>query len=250
MTSSAAGFLLRYGAGERPIPETPFRLEPVGGREEASAPGPIGPVALEERIRTLGTEILSLPVARDGRAGRSEGKERLLFVVSDGTRKTGIRLILPGLVDRIETAGRYDIQFAIASGLHRRPERREFERLIGPGLPDRFPVILHDPDDPSGLEQVGTTARGTCVKVHRALQEADRTVLTGSVGVPLPCRVLRRTEGDRARTGLQGDDRREPPPHPSAGRPERFPGPGRGSWMETRFTRTWRKPLPSFLLRS
>jgi nickel-dependent lactate racemase len=110
------------------------------------------------------------------------GASRVLIVVSDATRKTGSPQFLPVLVRALHDAGATEVGFAVASGIHRSPTRDEVAAILGPELEGRYPMLLHDPDDPDVLEKVGTTRAGTPVCVHRALRDHDRIVLTGAVG--------------------------------------------------------------------
>ncbi len=171
-----------YGSGRVVVPESSFHLDLVDPPEQGGDSPTSGPLKLQDleaQIREAADRLHALP----GPVGReADAKERLLIVVSDGTRKTGAAEYLPGLVRALQTAGRYDIAFIIASGLHRRPESSEFAALIGEDLAGSYPVLLHDPDDSDGLREIGETSRGTRVQVHHALLEFDQILLTGSVG--------------------------------------------------------------------
>lgn len=125
---------------------------------------------------------LDHPVAGQSVREAVGGKASALIVVSDGTRATGASRLLPPLIDRIRRAGVRDVRIAIASGLHRRPDRGEIAAILGPDVARAVPVILHDPDDGDGLVTAGTTSAGTLVRVHRAVFEHEAVVLTGAVG--------------------------------------------------------------------
>jgi nickel-dependent lactate racemase len=173
---------IAFGAGRVTVPATSFPLEKVDQLKAAGNDRPAGaiePNDLKAQVQEAAARLNTLP----GPPNRdADAKERLLIVVSDATRKTGAPEYLPALVQALEAGGRYDIAFIVASGLHRRPQPGEFDALIGEGLVARIPVLLHDPDDPAGLRDIGTTSLGTRVKVHRALLEFDKILVTGSVG--------------------------------------------------------------------
>jgi nickel-dependent lactate racemase len=164
---------LPYGGGLLDLPRLPFRLDPVESVGPTEQPAQLSAEGLEAGLRELAGNLLALPAA---------GRQTLLVVVSDGSRRTGADCYLPRLVSLLRQAGRFDIRFIVASGLHRRPEEDEAARILGGDLAERFPVFLHDPDDEDRLVELGTTRRGTVVQVNRHLLEHDRILLTGGVG--------------------------------------------------------------------
>lgn len=167
-----SGRRVPFGTGDLALPEGWFELDspalPARPRTAAS-PGvleaaidrPIGGPTMEEALR---------------------GAERVLVAVSDGTRRTEIATLLPGLLERIRRAGGASVTFAVGGGIHRPPTPEEIAAILGPGIASRHRVIVHDPDDPAQLTELGRTSGGTPVIVHRALLDHDRVVLTGAVG--------------------------------------------------------------------
>jgi len=161
-----------YGDAVLEVPDPPFRLDPIPARRAARPSHPPPPLAVA-LSRPIGSPALE-EVVRGGR--------RVLVVVSDATRATGSALFLPALVERVLRAGRPSITFIVASGIHRRPTDAEIERILSPELAARHLVLRHDADDPSRLVDLGMTRSGTRVRVHAALREHDRVILTGAAG--------------------------------------------------------------------
>ncbi len=111
--------------------------------------------------------------------------DRVTVVVSDSFRKTHIERVLPHLLRRMGAAGvrDEDITFLYATGTHRGPTPAEAEAILGPEVFRRFGAraVTHDPRDDAGLVHLGTTSRGTPVRLNRLVVETDHLVVTGSV---------------------------------------------------------------------
>lgn len=109
--------------------------------------------------------------------------ERIVIVTSDITRYTGSEIYLPLLVDRLTEQGIHDrdMTIVIALGIHRKQTEAEHRKIVGP-LFGRIRIIDHDCDDPGKLVTVGRTNNGIDVAINRTVAEADRVILTGTVG--------------------------------------------------------------------
>lgn len=109
--------------------------------------------------------------------------EKVVVVTSDITRYTGSEIYLPLLADRLNAAGipDADIEIVIALGIHRRQTEHEHKRIVG-SLYGRVRVTDHDCDDPGKLVLLGRTAAGIAVEINRSVAEADRLILTGTIG--------------------------------------------------------------------
>jgi nickel-dependent lactate racemase len=110
--------------------------------------------------------------------------EKVVIVTSDITRYTGSPLYLPLLVERLHRAGVADaeIEIVIALGIHRRQSPAEHQQIVGP-LYGRIKVSDHDCDDAAQLVDLGTTASGLPVQINRTVAQADRVIVTGTVGL-------------------------------------------------------------------
>ena len=109
--------------------------------------------------------------------------EKVVIVTSDITRYTGSEIFLPLLVERLNRQGiaDSDIDILIALGIHRKQTKHEHERILGP-LYGRIRVEDHECDDPDMLTFIGTTSNGINVSINRKAVEADRLILTGTIG--------------------------------------------------------------------
>lgn len=111
--------------------------------------------------------------------------ETVAILVSDAFRRTGIERILPTLLEGLNGAGvrNEDVVFVFATGTHRAPNEPEKARILGREVYERFRhrLLVHDPHDEDNLLYVGTTTRGTPVRVNRRVQDCDRVIATGTV---------------------------------------------------------------------
>ncbi|HEY5973957.1 MAG TPA: nickel-dependent lactate racemase [Geobacteraceae bacterium] len=146
---------------------------------------------LREVIRVTPPMPASTPeelvgAALDGCAdqlARFRAGEQVVIITSDITRYTGSEIYLPLLVQRLNQAGirDADITIVIALGIHRQQTAHEHARILGP-LSGRIRVVDHDCDDPGKLAMLGTTSNGIPVMLNRAVIDADRLILTGTIG--------------------------------------------------------------------
>jgi len=109
--------------------------------------------------------------------------EKVVIVTSDITRYTGSEIYLPILVERLNACGvpDDDIEILVGLGIHRKQTETEHRKILGP-LFGRIRVHDHDCDNPADLVTLGTTADGMTVAVNRRVTEADRVIVTGTVG--------------------------------------------------------------------
>ena len=109
--------------------------------------------------------------------------QRVVIVTSDITRYTGSELYLPLLVDELNRRGipDRDITIIIALGIHRKQSEREHKKIVG-ALHGRITVLDHDCDDPGKLVSLGMTTNGIDVLINRTAAEADRLILSGTIG--------------------------------------------------------------------
>ena len=129
-------------------------------------------------------DALDHPIGRPVLKKLLQPGESVCIVVSDMTRSwQRMHVFLPILVERINEAGvgDEDIQFVCATGSHRAMTNEEAKVLLGAQLHRRFNVISHDCRDESNLVEIGTTSRGTVVKLNRQAMEADHLIITGGI---------------------------------------------------------------------
>jgi len=110
--------------------------------------------------------------------------DSVLVVVSDATRATASAQIVNLLVRRVLQSGVSPAKIAVifATRIHRAVTAQEKIDLLTPFMAQRVKTIDHNAYDSGRLISLGTTARGTVVKVNSALKEFTRVVIVGGIG--------------------------------------------------------------------
>ncbi|MEA3543921.1 MAG: nickel-dependent lactate racemase [Thermodesulfobacteriota bacterium] len=137
------------------------------------------PSAVEQLIcDAMDNPIDSSPLNKIVRQG-----ETVTIVTSDITRYSGSEIYLPLLLDELNAIGipDRDIKIIIALGIHRKQTEEEHRKILG-SLYGRIAVYDHECDDPEALVDLGITDSGIPVQVNRRVVEADRVIVTGSIG--------------------------------------------------------------------
>ncbi|MCE5255331.1 MAG: nickel-dependent lactate racemase [Spirochaetaceae bacterium] len=108
-----------------------------------------------------------------------EGSHSVLVIINDATRPTPTRLVLDEIADSLAA---FSPRFLIATGAHRAPTEAEYRQIFGVHY-DRFrnSTTAHDARDPSSLADLGQTRNGTPILLNKAIFEADRIIIIGSV---------------------------------------------------------------------
>lgn len=133
--------------------------------------------------REIIDEALDNPIGSERIEQIVKPGERVCIIISDSTRswqKPGI--ILGALLDRLGTAGIRDEDVVIISarGSHRQQTPEELRQLVTDEIYRRCRVIDHQCADESNLTYLGTTSRGTPVRLNSIAVNSDRVILVGA----------------------------------------------------------------------
>jgi len=132
-------------------------------------------------LRQTFDEAWSNPIGIGDPAEVLKPGERVVVVITDHTRPTPTREILPLLWEKIcATVSKKDVTLLVATGTHRAPTDPELEEMLT-DLRREFCVLIHDCDE--GVVEVGTSSLGTPIIINRELVEADRIVSIGHIGM-------------------------------------------------------------------
>ena len=145
--------------------------------EKPEMPIPGDPVALIK-------EAIDKPVGVPALETFSADAKTACILVCDITRPVPNGLFLRPLIERLMAAGvpRAGITVLVATGLHRPNEGDELAELIGdPWVIENVSVVNHFARDDEGHVHIGTTPRGTVVRLDRRFVEADLRIATGLV---------------------------------------------------------------------
>jgi len=126
---------------------------------------------------------LEHPIGRPPLRDIVQPGERIAIIVNDITRLCRSDLMLPPIVDVLNSAGipDHDIFIVFALGIHREHREAEHRQIVGEEIYGRFRMFDHISTDNDNLIYVGTTSFGNRVEINREVWEADRIILTGEI---------------------------------------------------------------------
>ncbi len=109
--------------------------------------------------------------------------EKVAFIVNDPTRVANTHVFMPLMVDELSQAGvpERDVFIVFSLGTHRPMTEEEMRQAVGPSVADRLEMYNPNARDDSQYEDVGVTSRGTPVRFHKKVTQADHVICTGSV---------------------------------------------------------------------
>lgn len=166
---------LKYGEEglDLEFPETPNFAGVLYPQEAEVLPMP------EEAVRlSLSRPIESVPLTELAR-----GRTDAVIVISDITRPVPNALLLPIIIQHLETAGipSAKITILIATGIHRPNEGQELERLVGKEIASSYRIINHFSKNQDDMTLVGHIGDGVPALVNKHYLAADLKILTGFI---------------------------------------------------------------------
>ncbi len=128
-------------------------------------------------------EKLDAPIGSPPLEEIVQSGETVLIVVPDATRRTACGQIVNLIVRRLIANGTmpFDIRIIFATGIHRRVTEDEKRDLLTPFIYQRVKILDHNPRDLAQIVNLGETAGGIPVQLHRALTEHDRVIIVGGI---------------------------------------------------------------------
>ena len=137
----------------------------IGGRFACKFPSALSHEEIDSRLKSSFNQFGDL------------AKSRLLTIVNDGYRRTPTATIFDSIWEYIKHG-----EFIVATGTHRRPTDSELEEIFGSYYEAVRPRLhIHDCYNSDELEEIGTTTRGTKVKLNRKAIEAEYILTINSV---------------------------------------------------------------------
>lgn len=122
--------------------------------------------------KPLGTKRLQEIVA-------TKNPKSIVIVVDDHTRDTPTEKMLDALSEEIGESQKDNITLLVACGTHSPPKEEDLKRILGKYF-NLYTLKVHD-CDAENLVYVGTTRRGTPIRLNRNYVEADIKILTGDI---------------------------------------------------------------------
>jgi len=107
-----------------------------------------------------------------------QNKMNILIIVNDGSRNTPTQIVISAIRNQIKNK---NFKFIVALGTHRQPTKIEFNRIFGKyyiEFKDR--IFCHDSINDE-MTNLGTTSRGTPVRINAEVTKADGVIIISSV---------------------------------------------------------------------
>ena len=107
-----------------------------------------------------------------------QDKKNILIIVNDGSRSTPTQIVISVIYDQIKDK---KFKFLVALGTHPKPTEIEFDRIFGKyynEFKDR--IFCHDSIHDE-MTNLGTTSRGTPIRINSEVTKADAVIIISSV---------------------------------------------------------------------
>jgi len=126
---------------------------------------------------------LNKPIESELLQHMASKKKKICIVVSDYTRATPNKTLIPPIIEALKGSGRKtgDISILVANGLHKPASQGVLKEFLGEEIVEEFEVVNHDAENEENLIYLGETSFGTKVLVNRLIDESDLVVLTGLI---------------------------------------------------------------------
>jgi lactate racemase len=167
--------ILKYGSEGLPVdlPTSPGFLGVLAPSE---------PEALHDPGEAVAQSLVS-PVRGRPLAELARGRKSACLVISDVTRPVPNPVLLPPLLEVLESAGvpRSEILILVATGMHRPSSDEERSRLVGPDAARSYRILDHYAKRAEDMVEVGRIGGKTPALVNRHYVSADLKILTGFI---------------------------------------------------------------------
>lgn len=137
---------------------------------------------VQDAVRAI-QAALAHPLGAQPLSELASPSDRVCIVFTDITRSSPDHLLVPAILAELEKAGVRDerITLLCGTGMHRPSTPGEKKVKLGESVVARYQVIDNEPQNPAALVDLGMTANGVPVQLHRAAVEADLLIATGIV---------------------------------------------------------------------
>jgi len=129
-------------------------------------------------------QALKAPMGNPTLSQLAEPGQQVAIVVDDNTRPCPTRDMMPSVLSELRNKGVKDddVTVIFSTGTHRTVRHDEAQRLLGGNFAD---VLAYESNECKGdhFTAVGTTSRGTNVKINNTYVDADLRILLGDVEI-------------------------------------------------------------------
>jgi len=143
--------------------------------------GQDAPKLTDKQIR----EAFHNPIGTPRIAELARNKKEVVILFDDLTRSTKVDELVPYVLQELREGGIKDenIRFIAALGLHGAMKLMDFQKKLGPEIPQKFLVFNHNPYE--NCTYLGETSRGVPVWINSEFVACDLKISIGSI-VPHP----------------------------------------------------------------
>ena len=126
---------------------------------------------------------LQSPIQSAPLAALAQNRTSACVVISDITRPVPNKLILPPILQTLESNGilRENITILIATGIHRPNEGKELEEMVGTEIMNSYRIVNHFSQKIETHEYLGLTQGGAPVYIDKTYLESDLKVTTALI---------------------------------------------------------------------
>ena len=128
-------------------------------------------------------DALASPIGSPPLADLAKGRNSACIVISDVTRPVPNAILLPRILETLETSGipRDKILILVATGLHRPNVGEELEEMVGAEVARNYRIENHDGLNRQEHTNLGVSPRGVPVWIDSRYVEADLKITTGLI---------------------------------------------------------------------
>jgi len=135
----------------------------------------------EEQAKDVINNAIRMPIESESLESLTRGCKNITILITDKTRPTPNKLILPILLRHLHNIGvkKEMIKIIIATGLHKPHTRSEILELVGREIADEYEIYSHNAEDKDNLVYLGTTTFNTKVYVNKDVVRSDLVIGVG-----------------------------------------------------------------------
>lgn len=135
----------------------------------------------EEQAKDVINNAIRMPIESESLESLTRGCKNITILITDKTRPTPNKLILPILLRHLHSIGvkKEMIKIIIATGLHKPHTWSEILELVGREIADEYEIYSHNAEDKDNLVYLGTTTFNTKVYVNKDVVRSDLVIGVG-----------------------------------------------------------------------
>ena len=128
-------------------------------------------------------DAIQSPIQSAPLAALAQNRTSACVVISDITRPVPNKLILPPILQTLESSGipRENITILIATGIHRPNEGKELEEMVGADIMNSYRIVNHFSQKIETHQYLGSTQGGAPVYIDKTYLESDLKVTTALI---------------------------------------------------------------------